>query len=100
MFAELGEVRYARVSSEKNSGFVCFKDKEAASAAINQSQSLFMKGRPLFICQYQPREYRLLKIEEMFDRKAYEKQKTLESSQKCGDAFDLLKALGTLFTQV
>ena len=73
-FKNFGDVRSVKLVPEAGIGFVCFTDRESARAA-KDSQNLMLRNRKLIVSFCEPKESRQKTLEEVWDRRMYDRQK-------------------------
>lgn len=72
VFANFGEIKSCKVVPEASTGFVCFKEREAARMA-KESPELVIRGRKLQVDFCEPKESRQKRQEEQYDRQQFNK---------------------------
>jgi RNA recognition motif-containing protein len=72
LFRNFGEIRSIKLVPEANVGFVCFLDRESARNA-KENNNLVLRDRKLSVYFCEPKESRQKQLEELWDRRVYEK---------------------------
>lgn len=73
-FKNFGEIRSTKLVPEASLGFVCFTDRESARMA-KENANLVLRNRRLDVAFCEPKESRQKHLEEIWDRRVFEKQK-------------------------
>jgi RNA recognition motif-containing protein len=98
-FKNFGEVRSTKLVPEAGIGFVCFTDRESARNA-KESQNLILHNKKLFVSFCEPKESRQKSLEEVWDRRMYDRQKANSYKSNNADVISLITSLSLLMGQM
>jgi polyadenylate-binding protein len=72
LFGNFGSIRSSKLVPESGIGFVCFTDRDSARKA-KETMNLSLRGRELNIAHCEPKESRQKQLEELWDKKAFDR---------------------------
>ena len=98
-FKNFGDVRSVKLVPEAGIGFVCYTDKESART-VKDSQNLMLRNRKLFVSFCEPKESRQKTMEEVWDRRMYDRQKNQTYKSNNADVISLITSLSLLMGQL
>ena len=90
LYEGYGTVKSVKWIPEANTAFVCFNDREGARSGKENTHQMQFKGRTLFVTYCEPRESRRAQLEELADKRAYEKCRMKAATTSNSDVMTLL----------
>ena len=100
LYEGYGTVKNVKWIPEAKTAFVCYNDREGARSGKENTSQMQFKGRTLFVTYCEPKESRRAHLEEMADKRAYEKCRMKASSSANSDVMTLLQTLGLLMSSM